>query len=461
MESVPDPSAATSFSRGDSPPACNPLLTWIAVLLITASAMLVLFHIQPTSRKNVNTASRFATVESLVERGTYAIDQSRYKFTVDKVKLGGRFYSSKPPMIPTYTAGVYFLYNKITGHTFKTHEREAVFVCTLATGWLSHVVTLIYLFRMARRLLRRDLAVLGVVTAGAWAYLGVGYATHLNNHTIAAAAVLVGFFHAHCAAERQDAHLRHWLVSGLCFGFVPTFDIPAATFSAAAFVYLLLANWRKTLLLFVPAALPGIALHLWMMESIYGSVLPVQIRKEAHQYTGSYFWKRRAGIDALREPKYLYAFHALIGHHGLLSMTPLFLFSLAGLARNLRRRVPMFREALFVAASTILLTLFYVYWTRNYGGWSVGFRWFIPFMPLLVLFFGVWLDGARIQRWKLPLVTAAFAVSAYNTSDAVSGPFQFSRWHNWLESAPGRNRTDIEAADAARGVTPKKRRSRK
>jgi hypothetical protein len=119
------------------------------------------------------------------------------------------------------------------------------------------------------------------------------------------------------------------------------------------------------------------------------------------------------------------------------------------LVKNLFRRATHRREAILVTTITLILIAFYTYWTRNYGGWSVGFRWLIPVMPPLVLFLGVWVDGITLRPWKLGILAALFSVSAFSTQDAVSGPFQFSRWHNWLENAYGRNRTDTHTSKAA------------
>jgi hypothetical protein len=224
-------------------------------------------------------------------------------------------------------------------------------------------------------------------------------------------------------------------------------------------LYLLSKDWRRTLLLFLPAALPPLLAYLALTYSVTGSILPVQIRPELHRFAGSY-QLRRGGIDALQEPKHIYFFHMLLGHHGLLSMTPLFCFSLVALVKNLRRKSARFADALFVIAGVILLTVYYTFFTRNYGGWSVGFRWLLPLMPALFLFLGVWLDGARMTWWKWPLLVGAFAVSGFHTQDALSGPFQFSRWQNLLEGAPNRNRTEEPRRDAPlpRRERPRRRR---
>lgn len=416
------------------------LVVWVAVLLMAASLMMVLWHLQPTSKKNSNTGSRFATVESIVDYGTYSIDKSSYRFTIDKVQINGKYYSSKPPLLPTYAAGFYWAFEKVTGKTFAKNESDTVEFCTFWTGWLSHLVTLLYFFAFCRRLFTRPIAILAALSSVCFSYLGAGFATTMNNHSAAAAFALAGFYHAYRARTEAEKPLRHYVFSGLFLGFLPGLDLPSSIISAAIGLYLLTHDYKRTLLAFLPAALPGIGTHLYLTHMATGSFLPVYLRRDLYKYAGSY-WTRAGGIDALHEPKHIYAFHMLLGHHGLFSMTPLFFLSLIELVRNLRRKATYFREALVVTAIAVLWLTFYIFRSNNYGGWSVGVRWLVPLMPLLLLFFGIWVQRARLSAYKWALVAVFFAVGAYHTQDALSGPFQFSRWQNFIEGKPNRNRT--------------------
>jgi hypothetical protein len=415
-------------------------LAFTVALLICASSMMVLWHLQDASLKNANTGSRYATVESLVDYGTYAIERSRYRNTVDKVKIGDHFYSSKPPILPTYAAGVYWVYKQLTGHTIADYEGEVVWLGSLTSGWLSHVVLLVYMYRLSRLLFRRRLAVIGTVAAAGFTYLGAAYATTLNNHSVAATFAIAGLYHV-LRARSPAGRTRDWIFAGSWLGFLPGLDLPSAAISAALGACLLLRDWRKAALWFVPAALPGLVLHLALTYAVTGSLLPIYARRELYEYPGSY-WLNESNIDALREAKHIYAFNLLLGHHGLFSMTPIFVFSVIGLVRAIR--TPRFDRtvALAVAGVTLVTLVYYVASTYNYGGWCVGARWLVPLMALLVVFFGVWLDRVELARYKLWLVMAAFCVGAYNVQDGLSGPFQYSRWHNWLEDAPNRSRTD-------------------
>src|SRR4029079_3545931 len=67
---------------------------------------------------SANDSSRWATVWSLAERGTYQIDEIIRRpgwDTIDKVRYQEHFYSSKPPLLSTIVAGLYWALNRATG----------------------------------------------------------------------------------------------------------------------------------------------------------------------------------------------------------------------------------------------------------------------------------------------------------------------------------------------------------
>jgi hypothetical protein len=172
---------------------------------------------------------------------------------------------------------------------------------------------------------------------------------------------------------------------------------------------------------------------------ITGSIKPTYTNSELKNFAGNYFRGGRRGIDALKEPKHIYAWNVLFGHHGLFSMTPVYFFAAYEMFQRLRKRLH-FPETLTIVAVISMFFAFYIFRTRNYGGWCVGMRWLIPIMPLFVLYFGLWLDRVRITRTVIAATTLAFAIGCFHVQDGLTSPFQYSVWHNWLEGQPNRNR---------------------
>ena len=81
---------------------------------------------------SANDRSRWMTIRSLVEHGTYEIDaivgQPTWD-TIDMVQHRGRdgqlhLYSSKPPLLATMLAGEYWLIHRFSGATLRDHPYE-------------------------------------------------------------------------------------------------------------------------------------------------------------------------------------------------------------------------------------------------------------------------------------------------------------------------------------------------
>jgi hypothetical protein len=401
------------------------------------SMVMVLWNLQDSSLDNANTGSRYATIEALVDYGTYSIDDTRYVRTIDKYQVDGHYISSKPPTLPTLAAGVYWAYQQLTGKDIAHHEGSVVRLVSFCTGGLGHLLFLIYFYRLLVLLLERELAILVTMAGASFAYLGVAYATHINNHSIAAGLAMCGLYYA-CAIRMGKAKAWHWPLAGVVLGILPAIDVPCVGISGLITLYLLAHDWKKTLLWFAPALLPGLVTHLALTYSISGSFKPFTINSELKNFKGFHF-RNAGGIDGLREPKHIYAFNVLLGHHGVFSMTPLYLFGLWELGSCLRHR-RYWRESLLCAAALLAFFGFYIFRTRNYGGWCVGMRWLVPVMPLLLLYFGLWLDRVRVGRAWWALVLPAFLVSCFNVQDGLTSPFQYSVWSNWLEGTPNFNR---------------------
>src|SRR6185312_12816772 len=101
------------------------------MLVITAATAQALgLALKMPTQLEANDISRWCTVWSLLERGTYAIDDCPWQSkTQDKVlrdapsRLGTmsrpepiqHYYSSKPPLLPTMIAGVLYPVRAITG----------------------------------------------------------------------------------------------------------------------------------------------------------------------------------------------------------------------------------------------------------------------------------------------------------------------------------------------------------
>ena len=155
-----------------------------------------------------NDRSRWDTIRSLVEHGTYQIDdivsQPNWD-TIDMVKHADKagkkhLYSSKPPLLATLMAGEYWLINKITGKTLGTHPYEIGRFMLITINVLPLLVYFWLLARMVERYGRTDWGRMFMVAAACFGTFLTTFAIMLNNHMPAAV----------CAAIALYAVLRIW-----------------------------------------------------------------------------------------------------------------------------------------------------------------------------------------------------------------------------------------------------------
>ncbi len=139
----------------------------------------------------------------------------------------------------------------------------------------------------------------------------------------------------------------------------------------------------------------------------------------------------RQGIDRGEPSRWKYGFHATIGHHGILSLTPVWLLSLFGIPLLARRdRQPAL--ALLITSLTVVVLIFYVLLRpvgdRNYGGVTSGLRWMFWFIPLWLLAMQPAVDALAVHRGWRAIATALLVVSVASASYSLMNPWV----HPWL-----------------------------
>ncbi len=179
----------------------------------------------------------------------------------------------------------------------------------------------------------------------------------------------------------------------------------------------------------------------WAVRFSDGGRVELRAWDDWYDYAGSY-WRKPRGIDRGEPRRDVYAFHVLIGHHGVLSLTPFWWLSLAGLIWSWRREDRAMRWlAAITTAITLVCVIFFIFRPladRNYGGMTTGFRWLFWLIPC-------WWLAARPAVERLErhgagraLVAILLAVSifsaAYGAMQPWSQPWLFTYWRQlgWL-----------------------------
>lgn len=429
-------------ARPDRPEARR----FFATLIIGVSGALCLGHtLRMPTMLGANDISRWCMVWSLVERGTYAIDECPWHpQTQDKVRKADwrnpeveHYYSSKPTLLPTMIAGLVYPFRVASGVPLeslveqprtprldrpdeipKPMEWPAYVYYFKPVLVLLNIVPFIAMLMLYARLLDRyaanDWAWMASLTAGAFGTQLFIFNTTLNNHTVAAYSA---FFAAYLFLKIWDDEKRSpWAFLGLGFwtAFTACNELPAAAFAVLVTLVLLYRFPKPTLKWFAPAAAIPCAAFLITQYLSFGTVRPVysEFGTSTYNFEGSY-WNLPLEMDAMNEPKPVYLFHLTLGHHGVLSLTPIFLLSFAVMLCMLfGRERRMQALGLIILAVSAAMIAFYTVNTTNYGGTTQGLRWLLWLFPLwlIVLFPALEPGQTRVGYRRFTIVLLLLSV---------------------------------------------------
>lgn len=485
-----------------------------------------------TAFGSANDRSRWATVASLVEHGTYAIDaqiairskthQNRRPWdTIDKVRHIGRdgkqhYYSSKPPLFPTLVAGVYAVVYGLTGMTLTEQPLYATRLVLVLVN-----VPLLSLFYFATIssidiLCRSEWAKIVVALATCFGTLLLPFSISLNNHLPAAAATAAVMWIFVMASEHLDntvdsvvspVPIYWWFLAGLAAAFAAANELPAlsmcvlwlvlfafvdrlsvlpfvagAAVVAAAFFgtnWIAHQSWRppyahrgdgayiaelasevrppddelieEVRMALFKHSLTGYESQLsitpseepdrWIVEADeYRYALIVRDNRwklnewdDWYEYPGTY-WKKgvREGVDKGEPSRWAYLFHITLGHHGIFSLTPLWLLVPWGLVGGMRYGPSDYKRLnAAVLMATLVCLAFYVarpLVDRNYGGVSIGFRWMLWLAPLWLMMLAPVVEELSDIKWGRRLLYGLLALSIFSVATSLETPWD----HPWI-----------------------------
>ncbi|MDM4018630.1 hypothetical protein [Roseiconus lacunae] len=214
----------------------------IATLAVVSGRIAVVISREgDTAFLSANDRSRWCTIAALVEYGTYEIDdylnrrgakQNRRPWaTIDLVRHVGddgklHYYSSKPPLLPTIYAGVYYCVANTMGMWLSD---QPIYLGRVIL-WLVNVPTLaIYLLATIfsiDRLSLRPWAKCFLATATCLGTMLLPFSISLSNHLPAAASAAT-VMAIYVGSMDRKLGFGWWLLAGLAGGFLAANELPA------------------------------------------------------------------------------------------------------------------------------------------------------------------------------------------------------------------------------------------
>ncbi len=353
-----------------------------------------------------NDGSRLATVESLVDDGTFAIDRSIFiqphsggdgtlpysvaendllrDGTGDKLLIHGRYYSDKSPVPAVLMAGVYKAAQAIAGLTARERPAAFCYWMTVGSAGLAYVVAVWCVRRMAISAGLTLPGRLAVTGSFALATVALPYARHVNNHIflLAVAAGLVCALHPEQFHGAASWRRRLWI--GTLAGLGYTIDLgagPVLLLCTMGLAWYRGRRWAPIAVLLGTA--PWLVLHHGLNYHIGGTFKPANAVAEYFQWPGSVFdstnltgsWNHRGVTDFL-----VYASALLVGKRGFISHNLALYLLLPGSLALLRKRVAQTPEILFALCWCAGTWLAYAATSNNYAGVCCSIRWFVPLL---------------------------------------------------------------------------------
>ncbi len=363
--------------------------------------------------------------------------------TIDMVLHDGHYYSSKPPLLSTLMAAEYWVIYNFTHKSLGTHPYEIGRFMLITINGTCLLLFFIFTARLVERLGTSDWGRIFVMAGGVFCTFLTTFAVTITNHLPAAA----------CAAVLLDALVRIWfdddrstrtfIVAGFFSAMLAANEVPAGLLSALVTLVVFCVAPKKSLIAYLPPAVLVTAAFFGTNWIAVHDLKPAQMHRadgDWYAFPGSY-WNNKQGIDVGEQSAGVYALHVLVGHHGVFSLTPIWLLFVLGAAIWLvRGRSPLLpgegqevrpdqRLRLFALVGisvTVIGLAFYILGKnvdRNYGGNASAFRWAFWMAPLWLVLMLPAADLMSRRRWSRGIGLIFLAFSALACSYPVWNPW--------------------------------------
>ena len=380
--------------------------------------------------------SRMATVQTLVEQGTFIIDHTEFNRTGDKVYINDHFYSDKTPILSVAAAGVYSILHNVFGLTLDPTicvPDEDVAACRAFTStgtrftafyWLTLILIggssalLVALFW--RTLL--DAGANGTLATGLAIALGLAspiapYSIVFAGHVPAALCLFAGFW----LLTRSRSAWQALFWSGLLISLSANIDLTLTLFVVTFGLWVLIDRRVKAIGFVLGAAVPFVisaAINYWAA----GTIMPLYFDPKAYDFIGTVLNPTVGGTNGFYSLEFglNYAYNLLIGERGVFAFTPVLICGVIGWIVALRDRR---RRGLTwaVIIGWVLFAGYLIARTDNYGGLAWGSRWFVPLIPLMWWYIREAYSVARDRSWAIVWQLALVVLIVLSFLNGVAG----------------------------------------
>ena len=358
-----------------------------------------------------NDGSRLATAQSMVEQGTFIIDDSIHLNpqasqlrpyteemptlndlgTMDKLYIKGHYYSDKSPVPNVLLAAIYWCELQLGMPSASQRPDLFAYTLTLLTSGVSYVIAVLAILALSGSLFAKPWQRHLFTASFAFSTFALIYTQYVNSHIMQLAVVALLSY-----AGLDNARLPRMLFVGSLLGFGYTLDLGVGPVLVVVTIGSLTWYTRslKLLLLVILGSAPCIILHHILNYHIGGTLVPANANPDYLTWPGSPFNPENmtGGFKHTWWFFPLYTIDMMVGKNGFLSHSiPLWL--LPGAIVILYKRGKQERRILAFALLWVLgAWLLYAAASNNYAGGGIAIRWFVPFLAP-----GYWIVGRLMK----------------------------------------------------------------
>ncbi len=382
-----------------------------------------------------NDGSHLAAAESLVDRGTFIIDESIFVTapeahspyppsdevlarggTRDRVYVNGHFYSDKPPVVSLLLAGIYAVLQRGFGlHAAADPQRFCRWL-TLGSSGVAYVIAVWSIHAIGVRLglsRRRRVALAASFAAST---LALAYSRTVNQHELLLAVASLLFLVLSRISASPSSARGTWLAAGALAGLAYALDLGAGPLLCAFALGLVWYRARRIgpVVLFILAAAPPIALHHGITWAIGGTLRPLNSVPAFLQWPGSPFDVSNAtGVLHHSLGSFIvYAAAVLFGKRGFVLHNLPLLLLVPGIAAVWRRKTTERPEIAAALCWCLGTWLVYSLFSNNYSGGAVSVRWFVPLLAPAYVMLAVLLREERERAGEFAFLSGVGALLA-------------------------------------------------
>ena len=385
-----------------------------ALLYVVFGAFALCALLTKSHATSWNDASRFATIDSLANRGTFAIENSSFaRQTSDSYRYRGHTYGEPPEPALFGTAVAFAL--KGAGITPDNRRGLWIYLITLFVVGSSFSLGCGYAFAFARALgYSVHLSAFSAALSGA-ATLNLPYAIVYSNHVLVGTAVLAGVYHLF----RLRDGTGHPCAAGLFFGLAFAFD-QAAGFAALIAIIMLYRAPRSSVLVFLAASIPFVFLELFLNWKLSGSLLSPGLNDSF--WSGAQLKATSLHLKPARD--YVSNLASMtIGNKGLFVYTPLTFVCVFGLAKLWSSgKADLRRLTAAIVAGSALYFILMVLFTFDSLSSNYGERRFVEIFFILCVGLAPAIASLRAPLARLAALIAA-VVSIVMAALGTVNPF--------------------------------------